>query len=163
MIKVGIGQDSHRLSEGNDKPLIMGGVVFGADYHLEGNSDADVVLHAITNAVSGVTGYPVLGEKTDELCRQGVKDSSMYLRHALSELDEMQYAVTHLSLSIECLRPKISPHIQDMKKEIAGICSITMQDVAITATSGEGLTDFGRGMGIQVFCVLTASRVEKTL
>ena len=73
MIRVAIGQDSHRFEpDGSDKKLILGGVVIEGCPGLSGNSDADVVLHALTNAVSGITCVNILGEEADRMCRQGV-------------------------------------------------------------------------------------------
>src|SRR5690606_38862338 len=81
-IKVGIGQDSHRIRETRDKPFVLGGVTFDEPFHLEGNSDSDVILHAITNAISGVTGRPVLGPVADKLCKAGDTNSATYLKVA---------------------------------------------------------------------------------
>lgn len=68
-MKAAIGQDSHRFEEGYGKPLILGGVVFSGEVGLLANSDGDVVLHAITNAVSGITGRNILGRVADEMCQ----------------------------------------------------------------------------------------------
>jgi len=154
MVKVAIGQDSHRFeAQNSDRKLILGGVVFDGP-PLKGNSDADVVLHALTNAVSGITGINILGEIADKMCLQdNIKDSSAYLMEALKY---MKGTISHVSFSIECSVPKISPKIPMMKKRIAGLLNIKESDVGITATTGEGLTDFGRGLGIQCFCILTA-------
>lgn len=155
--KVGIGQDSHRFSEGGDKPLILGGVEIPFDRSLEGNSDADVVLHAICNAVSGISGTPILGECADRLCNeQGISDSSVYLQKALETLEG--YKVSHVSVSVECLAPRLSPHLEKMRARIASIMGLGEKDVAVTATSGEGLTAFGQGLGIQVMAAVTAVR-----
>lgn len=154
-MKVGIGQDSHRLDYSNkEKPLKLGGIVFEEHAPLLGNSDADVVLHAITNAISGVTCKNVLGARTDEMCRNGIIDGEAYVKEALKYLEDK---IEHLSISIECKTPKISPKIEDMRKNIARILDIRENQVGITATTGEGLTDFGRGEGISVFCILTVS------
>jgi len=64
----------------------------------------------------------------------------------------------HLSFSIECRRPKISPFIEEMRKSIAGVTDLPCDSIGITATSGEGLTDFGRGLGIQVLCIITVKK-----
>jgi len=158
MVKVAIGQDSHRFDAvKSDRKLILGGVVFDGP-PLMGNSDADVVLHALTNAVSGVTGINILGDIADKMCLQdGIKESSAYLLEALKYL---KGTVSHVSFSIECSVPKISPKIPMMKKNIADLLKIRECDVGITATTGEGLTDFGRGLGIQCFCILTAETDE---
>ncbi len=161
MIKVAIGQDSHRIQDpSTGRPLILGGIRFEADYCLMGNSDADVVLHAVTNAISGITGIPILGKKTDELCAHGITDSHAYLTLALKDFSAAGFSVSHLSVSIECKRPKVSPLQNSMRKHLAECLETNLSNVAITATSGERLTEFGKGNGIQVLAILTASRIH---
>lgn len=135
---------------------MLGGIQFDNAPALAGNSDADVVLHAITNAVSGVTGVNILGSIADEMCNTGITDSAEYLKEALNYLDG--YKITHISISIECKRPRVLPRIKDMKTRIAKLLAIATDDVGITATSGEGLTDFGRGLGVQALAVITVVR-----
>lgn len=150
----GIGQDSHRTaSEPTTVPMILGGVVFDGYPALVANSDGDVVLHALTNAVSGITGENVLGERADIICRSGQKDSRVYLKEALKFL---RGRVTHVSFTIECREPHISPKVAEMRSTIGGLLNLPPERVGITATSGEALTDFGRGLGISVFCIVTA-------
>ena len=152
-MKTAIGQDSHRFDFDNkDKPLILGGVVFDNCPPLSGNSDADVVLHSITNAVSGITTVNIIGKTADDMCRNGITDSKAYLQEALKYLE---YDILHVSISIECKTPKITPKITDMRKSISSILNIPETSVGITATTGEGLTEFGKGMGIQVFTIIT--------
>ena len=157
IVRVGIGQDSHRFVENTqDKPLILGGIAFGWDCPgLEGNSDADVVLHALCNAISGVTTVNILGGAADKMRFEGgITDSSLYVKEALKHLGGER--IVHISFSIECARPKISPMIPAMRKRISEITGVPPTSIGITATSGEGLTDFGKGLGIQVFCIVTA-------
>ena len=152
-MKVAIGQDSHRFDIDNkEKKLVLGGVVFEGETPLLGNSDADVVLHAITNAVSGITCKNILGKVSDDMCEAGIKDSEEYLKEALKYLNDK---IIHISVSIECKTPMISPKIEDMRKNIARILNITENSVGITATTGEGLTEFGKGKGISVFSCIT--------
>ncbi len=155
-VKTGLGQDSHRFeSDNTDKKLMLGGVIFDNAPALQGNSDADVILHAVTNAISGITGVNILGKISDDLClKQGITDSSVYLVEALKYLGDWQ--LCHLSMSIECLRPKITPHIPALKANLSQLLNLTESDIGITATTGEGLTEFGRGEGIQVLCIVTA-------
>ncbi|MCP4696949.1 MAG: 2-C-methyl-D-erythritol 2,4-cyclodiphosphate synthase [Gammaproteobacteria bacterium] len=154
-MKTGIGQDSHRFELSNSgKKLMLAGVHFPEHLPLAGNSDADVVLHAITNAVSGITGINILGAASDDLCKnRGITDSRVYLKEALNHLTGQR--ISHISISIECKTPKIAPRIPSMKQSIAKLLGISEQDIGITATSGEGLTAFGRGEGIQVFAIMT--------
>lgn len=154
-MKVGIGQDSHRFDfEDTEKKLVLGGIVFDGEPPLKGNSDADVILHSITNAISGVTCVNILGKVSDELClKQGIKDSSVYLHKAMEYLED--HRIVHLSISIECLRPKISPRIDDIRRNLSLLLNTPENCIGITATTGEGLTQFGQGLGIQVFSVIT--------
>lgn len=153
-----IGQDSHRFGEpAGDTFIKLGGTDIPFDRPIEANSDGDVVYHAITNAVSGFTGINILGGEADKIClEKGIKDSSVYLKKALEYLTDGK--IIHCSVTIECLRPKLKAHIPAMKESIGKILGIPSSSVGITATTGEGLTGFGRGEGIQVFCILTFTK-----
>lgn len=152
-MKVAIGQDSHRLDYNNrNKKLILAGIDFKEDYSIVANSDGDVVLHAITNAVSGITCKNIIGKVSDDMCNNGIKDSEEYLKEALKYLENK---ITHISISIECKVPRISPRIEEMRRNIARILNINENCVGITATSGEGLTEFGKGNGISVLACIT--------
>lgn len=152
-MKVAIGQDSHKIdNENKEKKLRLGGIEFNEPFSLLGNSDADVVLHAITNAVSGITGKNILGKIADDMCKEGISNSEEYLKEALKYLKEN---IVHVSIAIECLKPKIAIKIPTMRSNIARILNIEENAVGITATTGEGLTEFGKGNGIQAFVCLT--------
>ena len=155
MHKTGIGQDSHRFEKkGAKKRLVLGGVNIRGCPGLLGNSDADVVLHALTNAISGISGMNILGETSDTMCREkGITDSAQYVKAALQTLGKLK--ITHVSIAIEGKRPVLSPFMAPMKKSIAKLLRIRAQDVGITATSGEGLTAFGRGEGLQAFAIVS--------
>lgn len=154
-MKVGIGQDSHRFDFDNkNKRLILGGVVFDGHPPLDGNSDADVILHSITNAISGVTCVNILGPVSDEMClKHGITDSSAYLKEALKHLKDSK--IVHVSISIECLTPKITPKIPEIRASLSRLLEIPENCIGITATTGEGLTQFGQGKGIQVISCVT--------
>ncbi|MGI6778597.1 MAG: 2-C-methyl-D-erythritol 2,4-cyclodiphosphate synthase [Acetivibrionales bacterium] len=154
-MKVGIGQDSHRFDFNNSrKKLVLGGVVFDGYPPLYGNSDADVVLHSLTNAISGVSCTNILGKISDHMCLNlGITDSREYVLEALKYLGKMR--IIHVSISIECKTPIITPKIPEIRTSIARLLSISESCVGITATTGEGLTAFGRGEGIQVFSCVT--------
>lgn len=151
-MKVAIGQDSHRFDFDNkEKKLVLGGVIFEGPA-LSANSDGDVVLHAITNAISGITCINILGKIADKMCKSGVTDSKEYLKKAMGYLEEK---IVHISISIEGKVPKISPKVEEMRESISNILGIKKNQVGITATTGEGLTEFGKGNGISVFVILT--------
>lgn len=152
-----IGQDSHRFVEESDpKTLILGGVEIKDCPGLAGNSDADVLLHALTNAISGITCKPILGTIADELClKHGITDSKVYLELALADLADLNYEILHISFTVQARRPKLLVLIPEIRKTIAKITELNHEQVMITATSGEGLTDVGRGEGIEAFCVIS--------
>ncbi|CAC9600669.1 2-C-methyl-D-erythritol 2,4-cyclodiphosphate synthase (EC 4.6.1.12) [uncultured Gammaproteobacteria bacterium] len=156
MTKTGLGQDSHAF-DAKSKPLILGGIVFNHPQGLKGNSDADVILHSITNAISSITGVNILGAKADELCQQGITDSAQYLKLALDNLGD--WKITHIAIAIECLVPKITPKIEQLKANIAHLTHTQASDIGITATTGEGLTAFGRGEGIQVLSIISVAKI----
>jgi 2-C-methyl-D-erythritol 2,4-cyclodiphosphate synthase len=153
-VKTGIGLDSHRFVEGeSNRPLVLGGLVFRDAPALSGNSDADVILHAVTDAISGVTGRTVIGAVADAMCQEGITDSKAYLKVALKDLGSWQ--ISHLSLALECLRPKMDPKVPALRQSLADLLGIAVDDVCITATTGEGLNDCGHGLGIHAMAVLT--------
>ena len=154
-VRVGIGQDSHRfLPEDSSKLCVLGGIIFEDVPGMSADSDGDVVFHAICNAISSVTGIPILGGIAIELChKDGITDSSVYLEKALETLDKK--VIEHVALTIEGKRPKFQPSIEKMRANIAKAMKLEFSQVGITATSGDGLTDFGCGDGLQCFCILT--------
>ena len=155
MFRVAIGQDSHRFTEEScEKKLMLGGVLIEGYPGLLGNSDADVVLHALINAVSGITGVNILGGIADDMClKEGITGSRAYLEKALSFLEGQRIA--HVSISIEALRPKLAPHIESIRESVAELLGMDKKSVGITATTGEGLTEFGKGKGIFCTVILT--------
>lgn len=153
--KTGLGIDSHRFVEGEtERTLMLGGLAFEDEPALAGKSDADVILHALTDAISGVTGHTVIGAVADELCQRGITDSAEYLKVAMGSLGD--WRLTHVSIALECLRPKIDPKVPALRENIAGLLGLTAEEVCITATTGEGLTGMGRGEGIHASVVVTA-------
>ncbi|MCR5615021.1 MAG: 2-C-methyl-D-erythritol 2,4-cyclodiphosphate synthase [Saccharofermentans sp.] len=149
-----IGQDSHAFAETGEGPIKLCGVDIPFDRAFRANSDGDVALHAITNAISGYTGINILGGAADVLClEQGIKDSTVYLAEALKSMNGAE--IIHCSMTIECLRPKLKEYIPAMKEKTAELLGIPASSVGITATTGEGLTGFGKGEGVQVFAILS--------
>lgn len=161
-VKCGIGQDSHRFeADGSEKPLVLGGVEITDCEGLAGNSDADVILHAVTNALSGISGVTILGPVSDRMClEEGIRDSREYVKKALEALEG--YSLTHVSVSVECRRPKLLPHIGTIRASLAALLGLDISDVGLTATTGEGLTAFGKGEGIQAIAIATACGDART-
>ncbi len=156
-IRVGIGQDSHRfLPADSAKPCIIAGLIFNDCPGLSADSDGDVVFHAICNAITSITGVPILGGMAIDLChKDGITDSQVYLERAFATLKNIR--IEHLALTIEAKRPRMQARIEEMRERVASVLSLSVSQVGITATSGDGLTDFGCGDGLQCFCVLTTA------
>ncbi len=151
MIRVGIGQDSHPLSF-IEKELILGGIKIDSDLGINGNSDGDAVLHALCNALGSSIGEGSLSVYSDKMClEQGITDSREYVKYIFNKVKEKNFKVQNISIAMEAKRPKLEKHFPKMKEIIAGLLEIDSDDVGITVTSGEELTSFGRGEGIQVF------------
>lgn len=155
IVRTGLGQDSHRfLPPGSTKICIIAGLIFDTVPGFNANSDGDVVFHAITNAITSLTGVLILGAIADDLClKDGITDSEVYLLEAVKTLGKQK--VTHVAVSIEAKRPKFKDKILEMRQNIARVMKLTVDQVGITATSGEGLTDFGCGDGIQALAIVT--------
>lgn len=152
-----IGQDSHRFDLENSKSLLLGGIKIDHPYGLKANSDGDVLIHSVINAVSGLTGVNILGDMADKMCFEGnIKDSTIYLEKALTYLIDI--TLSYLSISIECKEPKLSSYIPAIKNNLSKLINLKVEQIGITATTGEGLTEFGKGMGISVFCILTGQK-----
>ncbi|MDR0286782.1 MAG: 2-C-methyl-D-erythritol 2,4-cyclodiphosphate synthase [Clostridiales bacterium] len=155
--RVAVGQDSHAFEElDTGKKLTLGGVVFEGCHGLKANSDGDVILHSVINSISGISGVNILGRIADEMCAAGITDSREYLREALKTLSKFKsYRINNISISIEAMKPKFGIRIEDIRKNLADILEMEISRVGITATSGEGLTNFGKGLGIQVITVIS--------
>lgn len=153
--RTGIGQDSHRfLPVDSSKPCVIGGIIFEGVPGLDADSDGDVVYHALCNAITSLSCVPILGGIAHDLCRKdGITDSQVYLEKALQTLGRQK--IVHIAFTIEGKRPYFEEKIEQMRKKIASVAKVKPSAVGITATSGDGLTDFGCGDGLQCFCILT--------
>lgn len=166
-----LGEDSHSFCElkpetggslqagAEAKPLILGGLTIPGYPGLVGNSDADVILHALTNALSGLTGKAVLGERADQICQAGDTRSTSYLQLALQDLaaDPRAFKLLHVSFSLEGKRPHFAPLRDKLRANIARLLGLKPDQVMLTATTGEDLTSFGRGEGLKCTCLISAS------
>ena len=153
--RTGLGQDSHRfLPADSSKPCTIAGLIFEDVPGFNANSDGDVVFHAICNAITSLTGVLILGGLADELCSKGgITDSEVYLKEALKTLGAQK--ISHVAISIEAMKPRFKDRLHEMRENIARVLGTQIDQVGLTSTSGEGLTDFGCGDGVQAFAILT--------
>ncbi len=148
--RVGIGVDSHPFSKRPGRFLVLGGLEVSKTGGLEGKSDADVILHSLCNALSSAVGGDSLSTWSDEMCNRGITDSQKYLARIFGVVSGKDFKVLNVSISVEAKKPYIELEvIKKMKSKIAKLLEIVDEQVGITFTSGEGLTAFGRGLGIQ--------------
>ncbi len=161
MFRVGFGQDSHRFSADENRKLVLGGVEFTEEKGLEANSDGDLVIHALCASIEQALGRVNFSVYADEMCQNGITDSRKYLKIALSHLKEDKYRINNLGISIEAKKPKIFPIEDQIKTSLAEMLGLEKNRIGINATSGEGLTAFARGEGIQVFVIISLIRNEK--
>ncbi|MBI2638570.1 2-C-methyl-D-erythritol 2,4-cyclodiphosphate synthase [Candidatus Peregrinibacteria bacterium] len=146
-IAVGIGEDSHEFKV--DGFLTLGGVKIKNLPALEADSDGDVVLHALCNALASALGKGSLGTYATRMCKNGIRDSRVYLQKIMNELYHSHRSIKNCSIAIEASRPKIDPLANAFKKSLGKLLKIPQERIGITATSGKSLTPFGRGKAIR--------------
>ena len=154
-MRVGMGYDVHRLVEGRD--LIIGGVKIPYEKGLLGHSDADVLLHAIMDALLGAAALGDIGKHfpdTDPKFKGA--DSRALLREVCRLLDEAGYRVINIDATIIAQAPKMRPHIDTMRQNIADDLGIELSQVNVKATTEEGLgfTGTGEGISSQAVCLI---------
>ncbi len=156
----GIGFDSHRLEAG--RPLILGGVsIEEADKGLAGHSDADVLTHAIIDALLGAAGLGDIGQHfpdTDE--RWEGADSMLLLSDVCTFLEDHGWTVRHVDATLICEAPKMARHRDDIRRSLARCIGIKALDVNVKFTTNEGMGFVGRGEGMAAIAVATVERSD---
>ncbi|MEP7077786.1 MAG: 2-C-methyl-D-erythritol 2,4-cyclodiphosphate synthase [Chthoniobacterales bacterium] len=151
-MRCGIGYDAHRLIAG--RKLILGGVEIPHTVGLDGHSDADVLSHAIADALLGAVGAGDIGQHfpNDDETIRGI-NSLQILRRAAEIVRGKQSDVVNVDATLLAEAPKISPHIDAMRDNIAGALQIDVSCISIKATTNEGLGTIGRGEGMAAMAV----------
>lgn len=156
-MRVGMGYDVHKLVESRD--LIIGGVKIPHTLGLLGHSDADVLLHAIMDALLGAAGLGDIGKHFPDTDPQYKGISSMkLLEHVAKLIEEKGYVVENIDATIIAQRPKMRPYIEEMEQNIASALHISTEQVNVKATTEEGLgfTGTEEGISSQAICALTS-------
>ena len=154
-MRIGTGYDVHRLTE--NRKLILGGVEIEYEKGLLGHSDADVLVHAIMDALLGAAALGDIGKHFPDNDMQYKDISSIeLLKRVASLLDDAGYSVENVDSTVVVQRPKLSPHIPEMRKNIAVALGIELSRINVKATTEEGLGFTGEGLGIasQAVCLL---------
>jgi 2-C-methyl-D-erythritol 2,4-cyclodiphosphate synthase len=148
----GIGWDSHRLAEG--RRLILGGVEIPFDRGLEGFSDADVLAHAITDALLGAAALGDIGEHfPDTDPRWAGADSIALLRAVVAMLADRGLTVVHVDATVVMERPKLAPHRAAIRARLAEALGLAAEHISVKASTGEGMGFVGRGAGVAALAV----------
>ncbi len=154
MIRTGIGFDSHRFAEG--RPLILGGVVIPSAKGLSGHSDADVLAHAIVDALLGAAALGDIGRHfsdKDEAWKNA--PGSLFIERSLEMLAKRNMKPLHIDATIIAEAPKISPHVDAIRASLASFLKLPLDSVSVKATTNEGMGALGRGEGMAAMAVAT--------
>jgi 2-C-methyl-D-erythritol 2,4-cyclodiphosphate synthase len=157
--RVGIGHDTHRLVPGG--PLKLGGVEIAHDHHLAGHSDADVLLHAVTDALLGAAAQGDIGElfpDTDPANRG--RDSGEMLEFAYRLVRDAGFRVVNLDCIVFAERPKLSPFKSQIRQRISETLELSPDHVGLKAKTGEGLGTVGTSQAMMAQCVALLERVS---
>lgn len=159
-MRIGQGLDVHPFDD--ERPLILAGVRISDRGGLAGHSDADVVLHALTDALLGSVAAGDIGEyfPSDDARWKGA-DSRMFVVEAMRALAERGYGVANLDLTIVAEKPRLAPYRLAMRSSIATILGIDLDQVALKATTTDGMGFTGRGEGIAALAIVLVERAAR--
>jgi 2-C-methyl-D-erythritol 2,4-cyclodiphosphate synthase len=153
-VRSGIGWDSHRLERG--RPLILGGVEIEHELGLAGHSDADVLTHAVMDALLGAAACGDIGQWfPDTDARYKDADSMALLRMLVAEMEARDLRPTHCDTTVLMERPKLAPHREAIRESLAGGLKLPFQSVNVKASTGEGLGFVGREEGVAALAIIT--------
>lgn len=158
-MRIGLGEDSHRTAPGG--PLRLGGVDVPHDRELVGHSDADVLLHAVTDAILGAAALPDIGRlfpNTDDTNRG--RNSAEMLRAAAARVNEAGYHIVNIDCIVHAERPKLADYHDAIRHRIAGILGLNPHQIGLKAKTGEGVGPIGREELIEARCVVLLEAIH---
>jgi 2-C-methyl-D-erythritol 2,4-cyclodiphosphate synthase len=160
-LRVGLGHDTHRLGDGG--PLVLGGVAIPHDRHSIGHSDADVLLHALTDALLGAAALGDIGEQfPDTAAENRGRCSKEMLRLAYDRVRAAGYEVVNVDCVVFAQRPKLGPHKRRIQETIAELLDVPAGNVGVKAKTGELVGPVGREEAIMAECVALLERIAIT-
>lgn len=158
-MRIGHGYDAHRLAPG--RRLILGGVEIPFEKGLLGHSDADVLLHAVADALLGAAALGDIGKlfpDSDQKYKDA--DSLKLLKAVVAVINQKGYTVGNIDVTVIAQAPKLAPYIADMRENIAGACGVQTQEISVKATTEEGMGFSGSGEGICAHAVCLLSQCQ---
>ena len=157
MYRIGFGNDVHRLVEG--KPLILGGVKIASELGAVGHSDADALLHAITDAILGALALGDIGSHfSDKDERWKNADSFVFLKEVVRMMKEKGFRVVNVDSTIHLEKPKLRPHIKKMREKIAHCLEIEIAQVSVKAKTGEKVDAVGMSRAVRAEAITLLSQ-----
>jgi 2-C-methyl-D-erythritol 2,4-cyclodiphosphate synthase len=161
VLRIGEGHDTHRTIGG--RPLVLGGVVIDSPFGLDGHSDADVLLHAIIDALLGATGRGDIGEWFPNTSADWKDaDSGVLLQHVWNEALNDGWQLQNLDCTISAERPRLGTWKPAIRERVAELLGVTADQVNVKAKSGEAVGPVGRGEAITADAVVLLARSAKT-
>ncbi len=162
--RVGHGYDLHRLDalapDGKGRPFVLGGVRIESAIGPVGHSDADVLMHAATDALLGAIGSEDIGQLfPDDEARHEGEDSRVYLEEAIRRVRAMGYGLVNLDATVVCERPKLKGHKAAIRENLARVLGVEVGAVNVKGKTHEGVDAIGEGRAIEAHCVALIARV----
>lgn len=153
MFRIGFGNDIHRLVEG--KPLILGGILIPSEKGAEGHSDADVLLHAVTDAILGALALGDIGSHfSDKDERWKGANSLIFLNEAVRLMKEKEFIIVNLDSTISLEKPKLRPYINQMRQILAESLGLELDCVSVKAKTGEKIDAIGENRAIKAEVII---------
>lgn len=159
-MRIGFGYDSHRFEPG--RRLVLGGVEFPGETGLKGHSDADVLIHAIIDALLGAAALGDIGSHfpdTDPQWRDA--DSAKLLAQVVKEVRGAGYSIGNIDATVICERPKLRPKIDEIRTRLSRLLNLSPSHLSIKGKTNEKMDDVGAGIGIEVHAVVLLEEGER--
>jgi len=159
--RLGLGIDSHRIGPGG--PMRLGGDDIPGEYHLIGHSDADVLLHAITDALLGAAGLEDIGQLfPDTAAENRGRDSAELLRLAWAEVARSGFQIVNFDCVVRMEQPKLAPHKTAIRRRIAAILELDVDQISIKGKTGEATGDIGQSRLVEAHCIALLVRKSES-
>lgn len=165
MFRIGLGQDSHRIKAkeehqiaNNKKGLILGGVEVSKEYYAIADSDGDVIIHSLCNGLSTAIGGGSLNTWAGPMAKVGITDSKEFLKVILKRVKDKGFKIVNVAIMVEAQRPRLEEHRPKIQASLAKLLRVKKENIGIAFTTGQDLTIFGKGEGIQAFSSVLLSK-----
>ena len=151
-MRIGFGYDSHRFEEG--RRLVLGGVEFPGETGLRGHSDADVLIHALIDALLGAAALGDIGSHfPDTDPRWKGADSAKLLEAVVEEILAARFRIVNVDVTVVCERPKLRPKVDEIRRRLSDLLSVPVSAVSVKGKTNEKMDDVGAGLGIEAHAV----------